>query len=94
MKKLLRHTFIIGGTLFCLGRMTEINPDVPLFLLLFGLPIGVIYTIDSIDLERVKLFLRVSSKYGLVLSGNLYKSFKSNLIQYKQVVSHRMNNYQ
>lgn len=93
MKKILRNAFVFGGLLLFFSHITAVNPDVPLFLLLFGLPFVVIYTMDNVDFKKVQLFLKISSKYGLVLSMNLYKSLKFNLVQYRQAVSRRMSEY-
>lgn len=93
MKKILRNAFVLAGVLLYFSHLAEVNPYFPLFLFLFGPPLIFTYAVDRIDFSKAILFLKISLKYGLVLSINLYKSLKFNLVQYRQVVSRRMSEY-
>lgn len=79
--------------------LTWVNPDLPLFFIVFGIPAILVFWIDSPSGKKFTLFIRIAIKYGLVLSRNILNtaigknnfSYRKNLTQYRQVIKRRMS---
>ena len=90
MKKLTRNSIVIIGVLLYAVRLSRVNPDFPLFLVIFGIPMLIVLIVDKVDFKKITLFTKINLKYGVVLSANLCRSIRFNLKQYKQVIHYKM----
>lgn len=77
------------------------NPDTPLFVIIFGVPFLVVLLMDKVEWKKVGIFIRIFTKYGVVLARHLLRTtqvninnYAFNFKQFSQAMKVRMKEYE
>lgn len=82
------------------GFLYDLHPNAPLVLLMFGVPITTTLIADLVNWKKMFFFVKLLSRYSVVLAKHLLKTttkniynYKYNFKQFNQIIKVQMRQY-